>query len=149
MTIRDEARLLAAGLLVAGVLAGRAHASEPAGKAVPVAVSAAQLEWRAAPGFPGTIARVWGPADGAQGRFIKLPANTMLPLHRHTAAVRVVVVSGKYVYALQGEPEKRYEAGSFVLTPGGMAHVAGCADACVLFEEVDGRPDFIPVVAAK
>ncbi len=47
------------------------------------------------------------------------------------------------------EPEKRYEAGSFVLTPSGMAHVAGCADACVLFEELDAKPDFIPVAAAK
>jgi quercetin dioxygenase-like cupin family protein len=92
-----------------------------------------------------TFARVWGPADGPQARFVRVPANARLPLHKHTATVRVVVISGTYVYRLQGEPERRYEAGSFILTPGGVPHVAGCSDACLYYEELDGKPDFVPV----
>lgn len=150
MTTRQAARLLGSFALLASVLAGRARAGEArGGEAAPVALRAEALEWRAVPGFPGRIARVWGPADGPQARFVRLPANTRLPPHEHTATVRVVVVSGTYVYALHGEPARRYGAGSFVLTPGGAAHVAGCSDACVYFEELDAKPDFIPVPAPK
>ena len=150
MTLRETARLLASCFLAVGLLADRAEADGAGGgSAAPVALRPDALEWRAVPGFPGMIARVWGPADGPQARFIKLPANAKLPLHEHTATVRVVVVSGTYVYGLQGEPERRYEAGSFVVTPGGTAHVAGCSDACVYFEELDAKPDFIPVPAKR
>jgi quercetin dioxygenase-like cupin family protein len=78
-----------------------------------------------------------------------MPANGRLPLHRHTAAVRVVVVSGAYVYGGEGEPERRFEAGSFIVTPGGVPHVAGCAEACLYYEEVLGKPDYLPVPGAR
>lgn len=123
-----------------------AAADAPAPKPSPVALTPAQLAWDPVPVIPGMMqARVWGPADGAQGRFVRIPPNGKLPLHRHTATVRVVVVSGTYVYGVQGEPERGYGAGSFVVTPGGVAHVAGCSDACLYYEDVDGRPDYQPV----
>jgi quercetin dioxygenase-like cupin family protein len=130
--------------------AGTAAAEPRAGEAKAVALTPAALEWQPVPLVAGMMsARAWGEADGAQARFVKMPANAKLPLHRHTATVRVVVVSGTYVYGLQGEPERRYEAGSFIVTPGGVAHVAGCGEACLYYEEVDGRPDYLPVAGAR
>jgi quercetin dioxygenase-like cupin family protein len=115
-----------------------------------MAVPPAALDWKPVPLLPGMMfARVWGSADGPQARFVKMPANAKLPLHKHTATVRVVVVSGTYLYGLQGEPERHYEPGSFIVTPGGVPHVAGCHEACLYFEDVDARPDFIPVSAAR
>ena len=120
-----------------------------AGKAAPVATTPAELSWQPVPGLPFmAAARVWGTPEAAQGRFVKFSEKKSLPLHKHTASVRVVVVSGTYVYGREGEPEKHFPAGSFVFTPGGTSHVAGCDAPCVYYEEVDGKPD-ITVVPAK
>jgi quercetin dioxygenase-like cupin family protein len=137
--------------LAAVLLASRAAAAEPgAGEQKAVALTPAALDWQPVPLVAGMMfARVWGEAEGAQARFVKMPANARLPLHRHTATVRVVVVSGTYVYGVQGEAERRYESGSFIVTPGGTPHVAGCDEACVYFEEVDGRPDYLPVTGGR
>lgn len=142
--------LIFCGIAATIVAAGAGAAEGAAGPPTPVALTPAALEWQPVPLVAGmAFARVSGSADGAQARFVRIPANARLPLHKHTATVRVVVVSGTYVYRLQGEPERRYEAGSFIVTPGGLPHVAGCAEACLYFEEVDARPDFIPVTEGR
>jgi quercetin dioxygenase-like cupin family protein len=149
---RHGIRAAAAFTAAAALLTGRAGASDagPAEKAVAVALTPAAIDWKPVPLVAGMAsARVWGPADGAQARFVRMPAGGKLPLHKHTANVRVVVVSGAYVYAVEGEPERRYEAGSFIVTPGGVPHVAGCAEACVYYEEVDAKPDYVPVGEPK
>jgi quercetin dioxygenase-like cupin family protein len=150
MMMRHIARALVSSSIAAAVLAAVAVAAEPRADPKAVALTPAALEWQPVPLVAGMMfARVWGEADGAQARFVKMPANAKLPLHRHTATVRVVVVSGTYVYGLQGEPERRYQAGSFIVTPGGVPHVAGCGEACLYYEEVDGRPDYTPVPGAR
>jgi quercetin dioxygenase-like cupin family protein len=151
MMMRHARRRLTSSLAAVLLAVAPAAAAEAArGQPKAVALTPAALEWQPVPLVAGMMfARVRGEADGAQARFVKMPANARLPLHRHTATVRVVVVSGTYVYGLQGEPEKRYEAGSFIVTPGGVAHVAGCGEACLYYEEVDGRPDYTPVAGAR
>lgn len=149
--MRHIARVIVSSSIATALLAAGADAAEAAARqTTPVALAPAALDWQPVPLVAGMMfARVLGPADGPQARFVKMPANAKLPLHKHTATVRVVVVSGTYVYGLQGEPEKRYEAGSFIVTPGGVPHVAGCSEACLYYEDVDAKPDFIPVAAAK
>jgi quercetin dioxygenase-like cupin family protein len=151
MTMRHAARVLASCALAVAVLAPGTLFAEPRAEGPKaVALTPAALEWQPVPLVAGMMfARVWGEADAAQARFVKMPASARLPLHRHTATVRVVVVSGTYVYGTEGEPEKRYEAGSFIVTPGGTPHVAGCAEACLYYEEVNGRPDYLPVTDAR
>ncbi len=120
------------------------------GGGAPIGVAPPDLKWEASPRFPfQAIARVWGASETAQGRFVKYSEGKVLPLHKHTATVRVVVLSGTYVYARQGVPEKRFPPGSFVLTPAGTPHVAGCSEPCMYFEEIDGKPDFTPVATSK
>jgi hypothetical protein len=133
--------------LAAVALAVRVHAGEARpGEQRSSALTPDALDWQPVPLLAGmTFARVWGAADGPQARFVRIPENGMLPLHKHTATVRVVVVSGTYVYGVQGEPARRFGPGSFIVTRGDVPHVAGCAEACLYYEEVDGRPDFVPV----
>lgn len=146
MNLRTGVRVLVSCSLAAVLLGRGAAARDAASGETPVALTPGALEWQPVPVLPGmTFTRVWGPADGAQGRFVRIPANGRLPLHRHTATVRVVVISGTYLYGVEGERERGYGAGSFIVTPGGLPHVAGCSDACLYYEEVTGRPDFIPV----
>jgi quercetin dioxygenase-like cupin family protein len=135
---------------LAALAPGARAADTQADRASAVALTPDALQWQPVPLLAGmTFARVSGTADGPQARFVRIPANGMLPLHRHTATVRVVVISGTYVYGAQGEPARRYGPGSFIVTPGEVPHVAGCGDACLYYEEVEGRPDFIPVPAAR
>ncbi len=67
------------------------------------------------------------------------------PTHTHSATIRRVVVSGKFTYGLQGESEKEYGPGSFIVTPAGLAHRDGCPADCIIFAEWDGKYDSTPV----
>lgn len=149
--MKSRYAFLACFCIVGVLIAVSADADEgSAGKAAPVAVTPVDLNWQAVPGLPFLMAaRVWGSPDAALGRFVKFSEGKVLPLHKHTATVRVVVLSGTYVYGRQGEPEKQFPAGSFVFTPGGAPHVAGCGGPCVYYEEVDGKPDFVVVTPTK
>ncbi len=138
----NSRRVVSCSVLIA-LLAAPALADDAARpEAKPIAVTPAGLVWEATPGLPFlTTARVWGARDAAQGRFVKFSQSKMLPLHKHTGSVRVVVVSGTYVYGRQGEPEEKFPPGSYVYTPGGTPHVAGCTEPCVYYEEIDAKPD--------
>jgi quercetin dioxygenase-like cupin family protein len=150
MTRAARLALLPLATAAVALATGAAAAEGARGPSGAVALTPDALQWQPVPLLAGmTFARVSGTADGPQARFVRIPANGMLPLHRHTATVRVVVISGTYVYGTQGEPARRYGPGSFIVTPGDVPHVAGCGEACLYYEEVEGRPDFIPVPAAK
>jgi quercetin dioxygenase-like cupin family protein len=130
------------------LLVGRALGGDAADKPRLVALTSADLKWEPLPNRPAghMQAPLWGPLDGHHARMIKWPVNaTPVPLHKHTADLRIVVVSGTYVYAANGEPEKEYGPGSFISTPGGTPHSARSPAGCVFLEEVDGKFDSIPI----
>jgi anti-sigma factor ChrR (cupin superfamily) len=113
-----------------------------------VALTQAEMKWEDLPGRPGQKrAPLWGAPDGHHGELRTLPAKFQIPLHTHSATLRIVVVSGTFSYGLAGEPEKEYGQGSFILIPGGVAHHNGSPDGCLLLEEVDGKYDSNPVAA--
>jgi hypothetical protein len=118
----------------------------------PIAKSAPNLEWTDLDpvGAPGVkIANLWGShAGGAFGAFFKLPAGFAVPLHTHTANMKLVIVSGTYLQAPEGQPEFRLGPGSYLMQPGGnYRHTTGCdaASECVFFVESEGAFDLHPV----
>lgn len=119
-----------------------------AADADPVVVSAADLAWTDldpvnAPGVK--LALLWGDlADGPFGAFFELPAGFAAPLHFHTHDMKLVIVSGTYVQAPEGQPEFRLGAGSYLLQPGGdYFHTTSCdqASPCLFFVESEGGFD--------
>lgn len=131
--------------------------AKPAVKAgTPVFVSAGDVKWAdlnptAAPGVQ--IADVWGDhTKTGYGAFLKFPAGFLAPLHTHTHAIKIVVISGTYTQTPDGKAEMRMGPGSYVFQPGGeYKHVSACdkASDCVLFIESSGAFDLKPVETAK
>jgi hypothetical protein len=129
--------------------------SAPKAAASPVVMPAGDLKWtdldpQGAPGVK--IADLWGDhTKGAFGAFLKFPAGFAAPLHTHTNAVKIVVVSGTFTQAPEGKPEFRLGPGSYLMQPGGSyKHTTGCdpASECVFFAESTGKFDLKPVEKA-
>ena len=144
-------------MLAAPVLAqpgGQANATK-APKVVPsqpVFMPAGDLKWtdldpKGAPGVK--IADVWGNhAKGAWGAFIKFPAGFAAPLHTHTNAFKIVVLSGTFIQGPEGKPEVRLGPGSYLNQPGdGYRHTTSCdqASECLFFAQSNGKFDLKPV----
>jgi len=122
----------------------------------PVFISPSDLKWgdlnpTGAPGVK--IADVWGNhARGGYGAFLKFPAGFLAPLHTHTSAIKIVVISGTYMQTPEGKAEMRMGPGSYVFQPGGSyKHISACdkASECLLFIESTGPFDLKPVGAPK
>ena len=145
---------LAASFVMAAVLV---QGSGEAAKAnEPVFVPAGDLKWtdldpKGAPGVK--IADVWGNhTKGAYGAFIKFPAGFTTPLHTHTNAIKIVIVSGTFIQVPEGKPEVRLGPGSYRNQPGdGYKHTTSCdsASECVFFAQSTGKFDLKVVGAAK
>ena len=138
------------------VLVATAPAQGAAAANQPSITPSADLKWadldpNGAPGVK--IVDVWGNhAKGAFGAFLKFPAGFAAPLHTHTNAYKIVVVSGTFVQAPEGKPEFRLGPGSYLVQPGGnYRHTTACekASECVFFVQSTGKFDLKPVEAAK
>lgn len=143
---------LAAAFLAASTLIGQDKPKAAAKSESPVFKPAADLKWTdldptGAPGIK--IVDLWGNhAKGAYGAFLEFPAGFLSPLHTHTHAIKIVVVSGTYTQTPDGKAEQRLGPGSYAYQPGGnYKHISGCdkASACVLFIESTGAFDLLPV----
>src|SRR5262249_34854325 len=122
----------------------------------PIFIPAADLKWtdldpKGAPGIK--IADVWGDhTKGGYGAFVRFPAGVLAPLHTHSHALQIVVISGTYTATPEGKADQRPGPGSYELHPdGNYKHVSGCdkASDCVLFIESTGAFDLKPVATAK
>jgi quercetin dioxygenase-like cupin family protein len=119
------------------------------------AIAAADLKWHEAPGVGDVkgpqIAVVSGdPAKGAYAGFAKFAADTHHPLHTHPNAVKVVVISGTFLYGEEGQEPKELGAGSYLMVPGGHRHTSGCKAGaeCVVFQTGTAKFATKPVGAA-
>lgn len=133
-------------VLSATILAQDAKNEENA--SAPVWVKPADLKWidldpTGAPGVK--IADLWGDHQkGAFGAFLKLPAGFAVPVHWHTHDMKLVIVSGTYIQAPEGQPEFRLGPGSYLLQPGGSyRHTTSCdaSSDCIFFFESAGAFD--------
>ena len=152
--------LLAAGALFAQGSAETKPAETKAKKphaamaAKPVMKSGDDLKWSEIPGSGGVkVADLWGDhAKGAYGALFKFPAGFMVPLHTHTHAMRIVVISGTFLQTPEGKEEMRLSAGSYLMQPGGnYRHTTGCdkASDCEVFGESAGAFDLKVVEPPK
>ena len=118
----------------------------------PIFKSASELTWTDLVPSDATspkIADLWGDhARGAFGAFVKAPAGWTTPLHTHTNAFKLVIISGTFLQKPENKPEMRMGPGSYVYQPGGnYKHTSGCdkASECVFFVESEGKFDLRPV----
>jgi quercetin dioxygenase-like cupin family protein len=156
MRTRNVLAFAVSFVLAAAVLAQAADMkakAAPVGAAnEPVFMPAGDLKWgdldpKGAPGLK--IADVWGDhTKGAYGAFLIFPAGFVAPLHTHTSAIKIVVVSGTYIQTPEGKAEQRLGPGSYAFQPAGpYKHISACdkASECKLFIQSSGPFDLKPV----
>jgi len=86
------------------------------------------------------------PADPNADIFFKMAPRTTVPLHTHTSAERMVLVSGEMRVTYEGHDTVVLTPGAYAHGPAEMPHKATCADGetCVLFiafnEPIDAFP---------
>ncbi len=142
MTAKFTVLAFAAFALMFAVFLGQAQAEAP------VAWSADELKWTEMGTGPIKTAVLWGDMNqGAYGAMVKFPAGLMHPLHTHSADIRMVVVSGTFLYQPKKAPQKKFGPGSYLLVPANAKHASGCAaDAdCICFMEQSAKFDMTPV----
>lgn len=147
MSTKHVVRSILTVVLAAAVLSPLAF-GENGRSDSPTPIPAADLRWidldpAGAPGVQ--LAPLWGdPGKEAFGALFRLPAGFAAPLHTHTHDMKLVIVSGTYLQAEEGEAEFRLGPGSYLLQPGGAyRHTTGCDAAadCIFFVESDGAFD--------
>ena len=139
--------------LSAGFVLAQGASPAPKDANAPVFMPAADLKWQDDPNAPGVkFADVWGNhTKTGYGAFIKFPAGFTAPLHTHSHAAKIVVISGTFIQIPEGKPEVRLGPGSYLMQPGKTyKHVTGCdkASECLIFSESTGAFDLIPVQGA-
>ncbi len=75
------------------------------------------------------------PAERNADVFFKLPAKTTAPLHWHSSAERMVLVSGEMTVQYEGQEPVVMKAGTYAYGPASLRHNASCSSDqdCVLF----------------
>ena len=113
----------------------------------------ADLKWAEIPNSGGVMrATLWGNADkGAYGAIYKFPAGAKFPLHYHTNSMKVVVITGTWLYTPEGGTEHRLGPGSYLAYGPKDKHVSGPADEaeCTFFIEQPAKFDMVPVETEK
>lgn len=110
-----------------------------------------RLEWGPCPDFlPDgcAIAVLQGdPADENADLFFRVPAGAVLPLHWHTSAERMVLVSGELHLTFEGQETEVARPGTYIYGPAGLPHEGHCAagaEPCVLFIAFEDPVDAVP-----
>lgn len=140
---------LAALLCVTGSFA---HAQAPGQEpALVLTVDDAQLAWGPCPPFLPEgcgIAVLHGdPAKDNFDVFLKVPANSDLPLHWHTSAERMVLIAGEMQVTYAGQETATLKAGTYAYGPAKRVHEGKCTSSvpCVLFIAFESALDAVPV----
>lgn len=108
------------------------------------------LQWGPCPEFMPAgceIAVLHGdPAKKNADIFFKVPANAKIPMHTHTSAERMVLVSGELEVTYEGEESIILREGTYAYGPAKKPHKAKCGDSpCVLFIAFEDPVDAIAV----
>ena len=148
---------MAAGAVLAQAAGEAKMKSAPKASAnAPKFMPAAEMKWEELDpkGAPGVMnVDLWGDhTKGAHGSITKFPAGWSAPLHTHTNAMKIVILSGTFIAGPEGKPEVRLGPGSYFWQPGGnYRHTTACdkASECVFFSEMPGKFDLKPVGEAK
>lgn len=143
-TYRSTLRAAACGAALLA-LSGTLHSADPS--ALTRSFQDPALEWGACPEFMPKgcgIAVVRGdPAGSEADAFFRVPAKAQIPLHWHTAAERIVLVSGQLAVQSDGQPPATLTPGTYGYMPARLPHSATCEgeQPCVLFIAFMGPVD--------
>ena len=127
-----------------------AGAESPPGKPLALAAGDAQLKWGPCPPlFPKgcEIAVLHGdPAKPNADVFFKVPASYTIPLHWHTSAERMVLVSGELQVDYSGYSPSVLKPGTYAYGPPKAPHKVSCTDSgpCILFIAFESPVDAHP-----
>lgn len=114
-----------------------------------------RLQWGPCPPFLPegcAIAVLHGdPAKANADVFFKVPAKSIIPLHRHTSPERMVLVAGELHVTYNGQKTTVLKPGSYAYGPAKLAHEGSCVSAvpCVLFIAFESPLDAEPVERSK
>ena len=110
-----------------------------------------QLKWGPCPPFLPQgcgIAVLHGdPAKDNLDVFLKVPAKSILPLHWHTSAERMVLVAGELHVTYDGQKTAVLKPGTYAYGPAKRPHKGLCASIvpCVLFIAFESPLDAVPM----
>lgn len=137
---------LGIGIASASVVVAKTAAEAP----LAIRASDPSLKWGSCPPiFSGdcAIAVLHGdPAKPNADVFLRIGAGTALPMHRHTSAERMILVSGKFRVQYRGAAPVTLAPGDYAYGPAGLAHSAVCLgkQRCTLFIAFEGPVDALP-----
>ena len=139
-------------LFVLGLVCSLTHAQVPEQEqSLTRSARDAKLEWGPCPPFLPKgcgIAVLHGdPAKDNVDVFIKFPAKSIIPLHWHTSAERMILVAGELHITFDGEKKSILKAGTYAYGPAKKPHKGVCASAvpCVLFVAFESPLDAVPI----
>jgi len=86
------------------------------------------------------------PANPGADVFLKLPAKSKVPSHKHTSVERIVMVEGDLSLTYDGHKPLTLKRGTYHYGTAGAVHEATCLSAqpCVLFISFEKPVDLIP-----
>ena len=86
------------------------------------------------------------PAKANADVFFKVPANSKLPLHWHSSAERMLLVTGELSVTYEGQAATTLKAGTYAYGPAKKPHSGTCVSAtpCVLFIAFESPVDAVP-----
>jgi quercetin dioxygenase-like cupin family protein len=144
--------LQVASLFVLGLVCSFALAQTPvAEQALTQTADNPALKWGPCPPFlpkECAIAVLHGdPAKDNLDIFFKVPAKSIIPLHWHTSAERMVLVAGELHVTYDGQKTAILKSGTYAYGPAKRPHHGYCAsaEACVLFIAFESPLDAVPV----
>jgi len=118
--------------------------------ALAIAAKSKDVKWADCPDFLPKGCKIsvlhGDPAKPNVDVFFKLPGNSILPLHWHTSAERMTLVSGKFNITYNGQKEAKVKAGNYMYGPPKLAHKGYCAsvEPCILFIAFESPLDAVP-----
>ena len=134
-------------LATSAALAHAAMAELPAKSPLTLRATDPQLKWGPCPPiFSGDCAITVLHGDPAKPNadiFLRIGAGTALPIHRHTSAERMMLVSGRLRIEYRGAQPRTLARGDYAYGPAGLAHSASCLgkQSCTLFIAFEGPVD--------
>lgn len=109
------------------------------------------IEWGPCPEFLPDGCRI-GVLHGDPGEdnadiFFKVPAGSVIPLHWHTSAERMILVSGELHLNYDGQETVVLRPGTYAYGPAKLPHEGTCkeGDPCVLFIAFESPVDAVPI----
>lgn len=157
MSIHTALRLSGRRWLTAFLFLGfsSAHAQAPiAEPALAITAEDPALQWVPCPPFLpagcGISVLHGDPAKSNFDVFFKLPAKSVLPLHWHTSAERMVLVAGELHVTYAGQKPSVLKPGTYAYGPAKKPHNGACVSAvpCILFIAFESPLDAVPMDSA-